>query len=69
MQAYSYCLHDRVSETAVQLVQSEIVPEHVRSGLQSLALWIGQSWQVSAIVCMQTISNADGYILQLRPAL
>ncbi|CAI8010268.1 Codanin-1, partial [Geodia barretti] len=34
---------ERVSETAVQLVQSEIVPEHVRSGLQSLALWIGQS--------------------------
>jgi codanin-1 len=34
---------ERVSETAVQRVQSEIVPEHVRSGLQSLALWIGQS--------------------------
>jgi hypothetical protein len=34
---------ERVSETAVQLVQSEIVPEHVRSGLQSLALWICKS--------------------------
>lgn len=34
----------RVSEAAVQLVQSQVVPEHVRRGVQSLARWISQSW-------------------------